>query len=275
MRRAQRFARNRLTDAASAFAVLHVAFELTLEGIKPVKQHLGRMPANGAIGGIANYLRLFPNASKRIGRSVEIQHILEQRRQPGNSLAARHAFPARLATACAKQVKLKRNCAHARWGCPYSAFIFVQKRAELAIVFGARRNRQFCHASPFICIGPMPRRPRAAPIAASARSGTQPRATFSKGGIERLPLRHGDPVRYGSRVATAGGNGSRHSDARPNLFNKSPLIEPEVPARPAGAIDAAPPKEPRSCAQPHTPHALHRESRQPSCSRPPCKRPCR
>ena len=139
--RAQRFARHRLRDAFAACPLLDVAFELFLKRIEARKEHFGRMPADSTVGGIAHDRGLGANLVERIGLGVEREHLFEQRLDMGYALAARHALAARLASARTQQVELHRNGAHTRRRSLHPALILVQKRCELGVVLGTRRDR--------------------------------------------------------------------------------------------------------------------------------------
>ena len=78
---------------------------------------------------------------ERIGLGVEREHLFEQRLDMGYALAARHALAARLASARTQQVELHRNGAHTRRRGFHPALILVQKRCELGVVLGTRRDR--------------------------------------------------------------------------------------------------------------------------------------
>ena len=141
VRRAQRFARHRLCDAFATFSLLDVAFELFLKRIEARKEHFGRMPADSTVGGVAHDRGLGANLVERIGLGVEREHLFEQRLDMGYALAARHALAARLASARTQQVELHRHGAHAGRRGLHPALVLVQKRCELGVVLGARRDR--------------------------------------------------------------------------------------------------------------------------------------
>ena len=141
VRRAQRFARHRLCDAFATFSLLDVAFELFLKRIEARKEHFSRMPADSAVGGVAHDYGLGADFLERIGLGVEREHLFKQRLDMGYALAAWHALAARLASARTQQVELHRNGAHTRRRGLHPALILVQKRCELGVVLGARRDR--------------------------------------------------------------------------------------------------------------------------------------
>ena len=141
VRRAQRFARHCLRDAFATFSLLDVVFELFFERIEARKEHFGRMPADGTVGGVAHNRGLGANLVERVGIGAEREHLFEQRLDVDYALAARHALAARLASARTQQVELHRNGAHTRRRGLHPALILVQKRCELAVVFGTWRDR--------------------------------------------------------------------------------------------------------------------------------------
>ena len=97
--RAQRFARHRLRDTFAAFPLLDVAFELFFKRVEARKEHFGRMPADGTVGGVAHDRGLGADLVEHIGLDVERENLFEQCLDMGYPLAARHAFAARLASA--------------------------------------------------------------------------------------------------------------------------------------------------------------------------------
>ena len=141
VRRAQRFARHRLCDAFATFSLLDVAFELFLKRIEARKEHFGRMPTDSAVGGVAHDYGLSADFFEHIRLGIEREHLFEQRLDVDYALAARHALAARLASARTQQVELHRNGAHTRRRGLHPALILVQKRCELGVVLGARRDR--------------------------------------------------------------------------------------------------------------------------------------
>ena len=153
MRRAQRFARHCLGNAFAALLLANVAFELRLERIEAIEQHFGRMPADSAVGRVAHNDCLRTNLIKRARFRVERKHLFEQLLNARNALAARHALAARLATPGTQQIELERHRAHARRRRFNASLILFDKRAELAVVFRARRYRQSRHTSPFSIYG--------------------------------------------------------------------------------------------------------------------------
>ena len=77
VRRAQRFAWHRLGDAFSALALIHMAFEFSLERVKAAKKHFRRMPSDGTIGRIAHDVRLRANLVERARLGLKRKHFLK------------------------------------------------------------------------------------------------------------------------------------------------------------------------------------------------------
>ena len=96
MGRAPRDAGHRLTRAGSAGARIHVAGELLGEGVEPRQHHRPRLPAHGAIGGVAQQRGRISALIHRRRRGAEGGHIAQQRRKFRHALGARRALAAGL-----------------------------------------------------------------------------------------------------------------------------------------------------------------------------------